>query len=71
MTVNCKLCIIHSTCQWVGKTPDCQAFSWNRCGRCRHYTSFEDFGKGTCDGESERVTTYVNDPACEHFKEMR
>lgn len=71
MTINCKLCTNQTTCLWVGKAPDCQAFNRNTCGRCRRYTSFEDFGKGTCDLGGECVTIYVSDPACEHFKDTR
>jgi hypothetical protein len=69
MTVNCKFCLNQNTCLWVGKLPECLAFSRNTCGRCRRYTSFEDFGKGTCDIEGDRVTIYVSDPACEQFRE--
>jgi hypothetical protein len=69
MTINCKFCLNRPTCLFASRLPECPAFSRNTCGRCRHYTSFEDFGKGTCDVEG-RVTIYVSDPACEHLKEV-
>ena len=71
MTINCKLCTLQTTCQWAGKAPECTAFNRTTCGRCRRYTSFEDFGKGTCDIEGEGMMIYVSDPACEHFKDTR
>jgi hypothetical protein len=68
--VNCKFCLNKPTCLFASLLPECPAFSRRTCGQCRHYVSFEDFGKGTCDVEGERVTIYVSDPSCEHFKEV-
>jgi len=68
MTVDCKLCLNQRTCQWVGKLPECPAFSRNTCGECGRYVSGEKFGRGLCEIETRHCTIYVLDPACEHFR---